>query len=481
MPRAVRRLPRHHLRGLAAALALAACGGDDGAPPGPDAEALPAWNPGLPPTTVMPIRRGLASARGIIHLHSPYSHDACDGNPRPGGVPDETCLAHLRAGLCATRMDYAALSDHDASMADEAFETLFLAREGDVLVRDGGGAPIANRVACPDGHKLLLTVGAENPIMPIMLDRHVTGSVAERHAIYNGDDADAVAAFRDAGATVWIPHTEQRTTEQLVALAPDGIEIYNLHANLDPDIRRDHLGLSADGAITAALEFAGVDASGPEPDLALLSFLTPSPPALTRWDELLAAGLHVAGSAGTDAHENTLPIMLRDGERGDSYRRLLRWFSNIALVRDSRDPALIEAALRGGRSYVAFELLGTPIGFEVRGVASDRVVELGDSIPIDAGAQLEVNFPTIHELSPMLPAPVIHGRILRVDATGPHEVAAGNGPTLSTPMDRIGAYRVELTMVPKHLGPYLRRLGTTHAEQEVPWIYANPIYVLPIR
>ncbi len=30
-------------------------------------------------------------------------------------------------------------------------------------------------------------------------------------------------------------------------------------------------------------------------------------------------------TVGTDAHENSFPIMLRDGERGDSYRRLLRW------------------------------------------------------------------------------------------------------------------------------------------------------------
>ncbi len=438
-------------RGLALALLLAACG-DDGAAP-PDATPLPAWKPGLPPASAMGVRRGLTPARGIIHLHSPYSHDACDGNPRPGGVPDEQCLGHLRTALCTDQIDFAAVSDHDASMADEDFDKLFLVRGQDVLVRDAGGNPIASRLACPDGHKVLITVGSENPIMPIMLDRHVTGTVAERHAIYNADTPEAVTAFRDAGATVWIAHTEQRTTAQLVTLAPDGIEIYNLHANLDPDIRRDFLGLSEDGAITAALDFAGMDANGPEPDLALLSFVEPSTPALTRWNELLAMGLHVAGSAGTDAHENTLPITLKDGERGDSYRRLLRWFANVALVANPTDPAQVEDAVRGGRMFVAFELLGTPVGFDVHADADAGATtwELGDTLGVDRGAQLTVTVPTVLDLSPMLPAPTITARIVRIDAAGVHEVAAGTGPTLSVALDRVGAYRVEITMTPHDL------------------------------
>ncbi len=466
--------------GAAAALALTGCGDDGGGPP--DATPLPAWQPGLPPASAMGVRRGLTPARGIIHLHSPYSHDACDGEPRPGGAPDETCLGHLRAALCTTRIDYAALTDHDASMADEDFATLFLVRGQDQLVRDGRGAPIASRLACPDGHRVLVTVGAENPIMPIMLDRHVTGTVAERHDLYNGDSPAAVAAFRDAGATVWIPHTEQRTSAELVPLAPDGIEVYNLHANLDPDIRRDFLGLSEDGAIMAALSFAGMDADGPEPDLALLSFLAPSTPALARWDELLGRGLHVAGSAGTDAHENSLPIMLKDGERGDSYRRLLRWFANIALVADPTDPAQIEDAVRGGRMFVAFELLGTPVGFDVRAVVpGGPTLELGATLAVDAGATLEVAVPTVLALSSALPAPTIRARVLRVDAAGVTEVAAGAGPTLTVALDRVGAYRVEVKMTPHHIGPYLHRLGTEHAEREAPWIYASPIYVNPVR
>src|SRR5688500_5543410 len=112
---------------LAGALGSAACGDNNGG--APDATALPAWRMDLPPSSEMGARRGLEPARGIIHLHSPYSHDACDGQPRGDdetGPIDEDCLADLRAGLCTTRMDFAALTDHDVTMADEAFEDLFL-------------------------------------------------------------------------------------------------------------------------------------------------------------------------------------------------------------------------------------------------------------------------------------------------------------------------------------------------------------------
>ena len=191
----------------------------------------------MPSASVMGARRGLVPARGIVHLHSPYSHDACDGEPRDrDGVPNEPCLASLRAALCATRIDYANLTDHDDSMASEEFPTLFSMRGADVpVMRDG--RQVASRIQCDDGHQVTVTVGGENTLMPIMLDHHVAGTVAERHATYNAVDAAAVTAMRDAGGLVWIAHTESKSLDLLRAVRPDGIEVYNLHANIDPDIR----------------------------------------------------------------------------------------------------------------------------------------------------------------------------------------------------------------------------------------------------
>ncbi|HEU5057179.1 MAG TPA: hypothetical protein VFU21_11665 [Kofleriaceae bacterium] len=465
---------------VAAACWCAGCGDGDGGG-APDATALPGWRMDLPPSSDMGARRGLEPARGIIHLHSPYSHDACDGQPRAEdetGPIDEDCLADLRAGLCATRMDFAALTDHDATMADEAFEDLFLVRGDDRLVMLDG-APIASRLACDGGGEVLLTVGGENPLMPIMLDRHVAGSIEERHAIYDGDDPAAVAAFREAGAVVWIPHTEQRTAAELAALAPDGVEVYQLHANLDPDIREEFLGLDPSGAIEAAIEFAELDDTGPVPDLALLSFLSESGPALAVWDALLAGGHRVAGSGGSDAHQNALPIMLRDGERGDSYRRVMRWFSNVVLAADRSDPVAIEEALRAGRVFVAFELMGTPAGFDVRAeVPGGEPVELGGTVAAGAGATLEVAVPEVLDLDPALARPAVTARVVHIPPGGdPAVVAEGPGPALSAPLDAPGAYRVEVRILPSHLAPYLGSLGPAHAEKTHPWIYASPVYV----
>src|SRR5438445_9308455 len=93
---------------------LAACSGTPA--------ALPTWVKTLPDASAMGGWRGLVPARGIVHLHSPYSHDACDNMPRdplPLGVPNETCLDDLRSALCAEKIDYAALTDHNTSMGDE--------------------------------------------------------------------------------------------------------------------------------------------------------------------------------------------------------------------------------------------------------------------------------------------------------------------------------------------------------------------------
>jgi len=384
------------------------------------------------------VRRGWTPARGIIHLHSPYSHDACDGDPRDfQGNVDEQCLADLKAGLCASRMDFAALTDHDDSMADEDFADLFVTRGDDELL-EIDGAPVAARIHCDNGHRVLLTVGAENDLMPIMLDRHPDGSVQQRHNAYNSAEPTTVELFRTLGGSAWVAHSEGHDLAQLRALQPDGIEIYNLHANIDPDIRAEHLGLDGPGAIRAVLEFGDPEPTGPEPDLALISFLSENDNAIAKWHALLGDGLRVSGSAGTDAHQNSLPLVLRDGERGDSYRRMIRWFANVVLVTDPSDHTQIEAAVATGRFFVAFELFGTPSGFDA--VAGD--VEMGGEITST-------------------------------------EVAAGAGPTVEATIAAAGAvaYRAEVLITPTHLGPHLGTLGTEHVEREYVWVYSNPFYL----
>ncbi len=454
---------------------LAACGGDDASSNQP-----PAWEKGLPEASAIFAARGLTAARGIVHLHSPYSHDACDGMPRDKTtlVPNEPCLQDLRAALCTTRIDFAALTDHDGSMADEDFTTLFSMRAGDDAVMNSSGEQIASRIHCDTGHTTLVFVGGENDLMPIMLDRHVAAATLdERHAIYNGNDAASAAAFRAAGGLVWVAHTESKTLDELRAVAPDGIEVYNLHANIDPDIRSMYLGLPSAGAISAAAEFADTNPGHPEPDLAMLAFLSPNQPAITTWNALLGEGRHIATTAGSDAHQNAIPILLADGERGDSYRRVLRWFSNLALATDAKDPAAIEAAMAKGRVLSAIEVLGTPSGFDAHATATDgSTYEIGDVVPRDS--MLDVDVPTVLGLDPRLPAPVIRTRILWIEPGGQvDELNSTTNPHVTVHLGAPGAYRIEISMIPHHLGPYLGDLGTELADVELPWIYVSPFYV----
>lgn len=438
---------------------LAACTSSGG---GADAGVSP-WPRELPPSSVMgQSTAGLRAARGIVHLHSPYSHDACDGKPRPGGVPDETCLGHLRDALCATRMDFAALTDHDDSMADEPWgPALFLYRPGDELLFAPDGTPYANRIACGNGHSVLLTVGGENALMPLMLDRHPDGDAAARHAAYDSDGPSAVTVFRALGGLAWIAHTESKALDHLRALGLDGLEIFNLHAAIDPDIREEHLGLPGETVASDIVKFADRTPEGPEPDLAVLPFLVEQEVSVARWQALLFEGQRIAATAGTDAHENSFPLEMRDGERGDSYRRMLRWFSNVVLVDDPADPAQIEAALDAGRAFVAFEILGTPVGFDFR---------------IEEGAMV-AQTPAVFGVDAALPAPEIRTRILRIAQGGnAEEVAAGVGSVVY-PAPLPGVYRAEVRIRPRHLSPYLGGLGPELAEREYVWIYSNALWI----
>lgn len=464
-------------------LPLCACGNsssdtktDDA---GPD---FPAWEKGRESAeSGIGVRRALTPVRGLIHLHSPLSHDACDGqgyNEETGDL-DEDCLADLRAALCTMRIDFAALTDHDSFLADQEFEETYLQREDDELVRNTAGEAIASRIRCADGHEVMWTVGSENALMPIMIDRHPAGTIEERKNVYNSNDAATADAFRELGGLTFLAHTESKDINHLRTVGLDGLEVYNLHANLDPNIREDYLGLDGPAGFRSALDFASQEPEGPEPDLAMLAFLEPSDVALETYDTLLGEGHRLTGTAGTDAHQNVLPVLFRDGERGDSYRRMISWFSNIALVETKGDPAALQEALDAGRSFVAFEIMGIPEGFDMRASADGKpTLEMGDEATSADGYTLQVTTPAVRSRDPRLPTPDVRVSILHIDAEGRREVATGTSGEVTVALDAPGAYRVEVYITPKHLEPYLGDLGPEHAQKELPWIYANPIYVV---
>jgi hypothetical protein len=465
---------------LSSLLALwgAACGGDGPGDGGPDAPEAPvAWPHDLPAASELGALRGFTRARAIVHLHSPLSHDACDGEGWVDGrLADPACLEHLRSAACTLRMDALFLTDHAPHIEEASFaEALWASGPDDELIEDETGAAVAARWACPDGRRVLVTVGAENDLMPVGLLRHPVdpSDRAALAAAYDASGPEAAARFREAGALVLVAHTEGRSLASLRETAPDGIEIYNTHANIDPDIRETALGLPAFGFLDALTRFSS-GGSRLEPDLSFLSFYSENGPAIDAWDTLLSEGMRLVGTGGCDAHENAFPTTMPDGERGDSYRRMMRWHTHHLLVRGTGRSDVLEA-LGSGRLYLAFEALGTPVGFDFHARRTDgTIIEMGGSAR--AGDTLRVVRPDLPDGFPREPAPSISLRILRAAPGGAIEVASGTGPSLEHELREAGAYRAEVRIVPEHARPYLGRSADALIAERV-WIYANPIYV----
>lgn len=392
--------------------------------------------------------------RGIVHLHSPFSHDACDNQ----AMDRDTCLADLRYGLCADAIDFAFVTDHPASAAEQAYADLFWTQQGDEVV-DG----LANRVACDDGGAVLTLPGIEDELMPVGLDRHVADTPEENDRLYNDTDAEAIDAAIAAGATVLQAHTEGKTLDDLLLRQADGqhgVEIFNLHAMVDPNKREENLGLDGYGYISAIGPFMSGETDA-QPDLAFLAFYEEQSVSLERWDALNRVAFSV-GVAGTDAHENTLPNELSDGERVDSYRRMMSWFSNVLLV-DGDAPADLQDALDAGRLFVAFEILGTPAGFDV----TYDALEMGGEAA--AGSDLVVTCPTLAPASPRDgDAPEITVHVLRDGE--PWQEGCG-----AFPVTEPGVYRVRVDIVPHHLSGFLD--DQTALIRSFPWLYSNALRI----
>jgi hypothetical protein len=347
------------------------------------------------------------------------------------------------------------------------------------------------------GQRVLLTVGGENRLMPVGLHHHLGDTTEARAASMNAETPEAVQAFHDAGGSVLVPHGESRTLELLQTLAAaglDGMEVYNLHANIDPTIRSTYLGLDGLGAVASLVPWLAatpVADGGPEPDLAMLGFLLPNQNQLGKFDALLGQGRHLLPMAGSDIHENSFKQLLADGERGDSYRRLMRWFGNYLLVPAAKPltPALLREAVQKGRGFSVFHLFGPPVGFDFYAepaAAGAPAGELGDTVPI--GAKLHLVAPRPLPATDRRAEPVLRLSLLRVapGATTSQvvqtrlwsaaELQAGAALVVDTAALGAGAYRAEVTVIPRHL---LHLLGPDSAPylHEFPYLYSAVIYV----
>ncbi len=422
--------------------------------------------------------RGFVDVRGLVHAHSIYSHDACDNAPvDENGVRDAACLADFRRDLCTSQHDFVFLTDHnDAFNTTEFPETLlFRPDEGDVLDDDG----TANVITCADGHRVTIVAGTEQDLMSVGIERHL-----DDRTLYTQQTDAAVAALHDAGAVVLLAHPEDYDVDALAALPIDGFEMFNLHANT---VR------GAAFALDMTLRANDGDPGLPHPDLFLLALWSEDPAYLERWGRVLARGKRVVSTMGTDCHRNTFRTLLEDGERADSYRRMMIAFSNHLRVVPGADGVVDDAdlkdALASGRLWGAFEVMGYPAGFDAFAERDGDVFEIGSDVPV--GARIQATMPRVVDLDPAREAPALRMRLLKaVDVDAGFEVVADVDGDLDVVVDEAGVYRVEVRMLPLHLRADLRdedrRLleeigrderGNVVGETDYVWIYANPFYV----
>ncbi len=439
--------------------------GDDVAPAQPIA-----WDRGQPDISGCTVR-GQRDYRAMIHLHSHHSHDACDGEPQPGGIPDESCLQDLRDALCITRTDVAFMTDHPAHATSATLEELLLVRGDDEIVLNAEGQPIANWLQCGNGHRTLIIPGIESSkMMPLGLERHVEDA-------YGESSPQSFQQIRDAGALAWVAHTEGRDPAELATLGLDGIEFYQLHANLDPDIRKDHLDLDPGGFITDITPFFFGGDNGLQPDLATLGFVLPNEPSI-RTLEQLGQTQRLTISAGTDAHQNVIPSKAADGERVDSYRRMIRWFNNRLRLDVPLTPESAKAALRTGRNHIVFESFGTPQGFDFYAQQGEVITEMGAEVNFAAGLTLFAALPHLDLRSPHGDnAPSFEGRLYRATGDNRELLQTWTDGTSTLEVPGPGVYRVEVWITPSHLAPYLGEMADNYIHKTLPWVYSAALFV----
>ena len=259
---------------------------------------------------------------------------------------------------------------------------------------------------------------------------------------------DLAARARTEGRLAVVGYPEE--VRDLAAGEYDAVEVYNLYTN-------------AKRINYATLFFDGLWAYWGRPELLFARFYERPSENLRRWDELNASGARRAFAlAGNDAHANVgLAFREQTGEevfgvKLDPYERSFRLFRNHVLLEKGRqlDAESLLAALRAGRSFVAFDLFGDASGFRFTADAGGERRTMGEEIQLPAGATVRLN----------ARSPVKCRTVFFRDGQVAAEVKDSALAEFSA--DQKGVYRVEV---------YLDQLGSLLDGK--PWIISNPIFV----
>ncbi len=340
---------------------------------------------------------------GVIHVHSVHSGELSDA------------FDEMLNAACDNRLDFVLLTEHFSP----AFNTSALTLNGwygSILFIPG------NEVQSKTGDRFLMLPGSADAAEFRLRD---TSEVIDRIHARNGIAEIAYPEKFGALGTTF-----------------DGIEVVNLNTQL-----------RAANPLLAVLDYPW---SGQvNRSLAIARFLRRPDENLSRFDEV-AATRRVFLTAGLDAHSAIGFHMFGDeigsrivGMKVDPYTDIFRIARMHVLIDGQLDSGSLLNAIKDGKFFVGFDVLGDTRGF--RFTTSDGI-GVGGETTFASGMKLRATSPQSSRIV-----------ILR---NGQKVAESSNVMELTTDATGPAAYRVEV---------YREGLGAGF--DNVPWILSNPIYV----
>lgn len=227
----------------------------------------------------------------------------------------------------------------------------------------------------------------------------------------------------------------------------DGIEVFSLHTNA----KKMNPALFAEDALWSYYGYA---------DLLLAKYFARPDDNLRKYDELTARK-KLTLFAGTDAHSN-IGFHLFGDDAGnkiinfkfDDYETIFRLARTHVLLEKNKQltPESLVEALKNGRAFIGFDVLGDTRGFSFAAHAGAQNAIQGDEIAWQTGVRLKAA------------SPVAARFVVFKNGEKFFEESAKTGIVLDA--TEKAAYRVEV---------YLDSLGSPF--DKMPWIISNPIYL----
>jgi hypothetical protein len=348
--------------------------------------------------------------RGAVHIHTGYS----DGT---------LYHAEIAAQAAEAGLDFLFLTDHN------------------VLVRG-----INRWFEFPGGRRVLVQAGEEihqqdripqkNHLLALGISSDLGRLARDPQKLIDAVNASGGAAFL---AHPFDPAAPLVHEESLGWVARDvhgyaGLEIWNYMSEFKSLVRNP-------AAMVFYALFPSLGISGPDAE------------TIAWWDALLADGGRVSAVGGADAHGHSYAFgPLR--KIVFPYRYLFRAVTMHVLVEaitgdEEQDGRAIVAALKTGRSWVAYDLSKPTDGFQFWAEGATGRVEMGGEIALRSDPVLRAELP--------FPA---RWTLFRAGA-GP--VARGQGKQIVFSPSEPGAFRLEARR------PFRGRMRG--------WIFSNPVYV----